>query len=319
MKGSFSEDALEQFTRLAAEKQGLDFAEGEVYDFARCVRSDGSFYGTGGKCRKGTEAGAKEEEAPKTAGGKKRRATAEAKKEAKAASRAAAGAKVSANAARTRALKEELEKIKDKMKGASPEEQNRLIQGAMDRATERSKVTATPGMAAKVKAAKEKLKAEKAANGGKRTDRLQEERSLERNRQQREMDRKVKETRENSPRVKDLQDRIARGDKTAMEEMRALRAAGKVGKEPGFAPGQKARNDAKEAANVKAGKSPVADVKPARKPRDRALTAKEQAALDAKTGRLRPSSVAEGIQREQMRAERAERKGTQAGDSGKKV
>ena len=192
MKGSFSEDALEQFARLAAEKQGLDFSEGEVYDFARCVRSDGSFYGTGGKCRKGTEAGDKEEEAPKTKGGKKRRATAEAKKEAKAASRAAAGAKVSANAARTRALKEELEKIKDKMKGASPEEQNRLIQGAMDRATERSKVTATPGMAAKVKAAKEKLKAEKAANGGKRTDRLQEERRLERNRQQREMDRKLK-------------------------------------------------------------------------------------------------------------------------------
>ena len=64
MKGSFSEDALEQFARLAAEKQGLDFAEGEVYDFARCVRSDGSFYGTGGKCRKGTEAGDKEEEAP---------------------------------------------------------------------------------------------------------------------------------------------------------------------------------------------------------------------------------------------------------------
>ena len=121
MKGSFSEDALEQFARLAAEKQGLDFAEGEVYDFARCVRSDGSFYGTGGKCRKGTEAGAKEKA-------------------------------------------EELA----------------------------SRVTATPGMAAKVKAAKEKLKAEKAANGGKRTDRVQEEKRLERNRQQREMDRKLK-------------------------------------------------------------------------------------------------------------------------------
>ena len=65
MKGSFSEDALEQFARLAAEKQGLDFSEGEVYDFARCVRPDGSFYGTGGTCRKGSDAGDKKPEAPK--------------------------------------------------------------------------------------------------------------------------------------------------------------------------------------------------------------------------------------------------------------
>jgi 2',3'-cyclic-nucleotide 2'-phosphodiesterase (5'-nucleotidase family) len=55
-----------------------------------------------------------------------------------------------------------------------------------------SSITATPGMAAKVKAAKEKLKAEIAANGGKRTDRIQEERRLEQNRKQREMDRKEK-------------------------------------------------------------------------------------------------------------------------------
>ena len=33
-----------------------------VWDFARCQRPDGSIYGTGGKCRKGTEIGAESEE-----------------------------------------------------------------------------------------------------------------------------------------------------------------------------------------------------------------------------------------------------------------
>lgn len=40
-----------------------------VYEFARCQRADGSYYGTGGKCRKGKEAGEKIEEpapTPKT-------------------------------------------------------------------------------------------------------------------------------------------------------------------------------------------------------------------------------------------------------------
>ena len=55
MKGLFSEEALRAYSKLAAEKQGLDFAEGGSYDFTRCVRPDGSAYGTGGRCRKGTE------------------------------------------------------------------------------------------------------------------------------------------------------------------------------------------------------------------------------------------------------------------------
>lgn len=301
MKGSFSEDALEQFARLAAEKQGLDFSEGEAYDFARCVRSDGSVYGTGGKCRKGTEAGAKEEEAPKRTpkqenedyrreaqtrqrirgelareiAKKTGKSVTDPEVQKEAVRRLDARRGTPANEAKPAGKPEVPVLTKDDMAKMSVSDlkavkkamderafgkdsaplSNTQLQGMSDqnkRINEEiaSRVTATPGMAAKVKAAKEKLKAEKAANGGKRTDRLQEERRLERNRQQREMDRKVKET---------------------------------------------------------------------RKPRDRALTAKEQAELDAKTGRLRPSSVAEGIQREQMRAERAARKGTQAGDSGKKV
>ena len=44
-----------------------DFSEAalETLDFARCQRPDGSYYGTGGQCRKGSPAGTKEKAAPK--------------------------------------------------------------------------------------------------------------------------------------------------------------------------------------------------------------------------------------------------------------
>ncbi len=44
-----------------------DFSESaqDALDFARCQRPDGSFYGTGGQCRKGSPTGAKEKAAPK--------------------------------------------------------------------------------------------------------------------------------------------------------------------------------------------------------------------------------------------------------------
>ena len=46
----------------------------EVLDFARCQRPDGSYYGTGGQCRKGVSVGPKEKAALKkaAAGGSKR-------------------------------------------------------------------------------------------------------------------------------------------------------------------------------------------------------------------------------------------------------
>jgi hypothetical protein len=59
MKGYFSEKTLNNYARLAAEKLDADFAEGDSYDFTRCIRPDGSTYGTSGKCRKGTEGAAK--------------------------------------------------------------------------------------------------------------------------------------------------------------------------------------------------------------------------------------------------------------------
>jgi hypothetical protein len=42
-------------------------ADGGYFDFARCQRADGSFYGTSGKCRQGNEVGAKEVQAAKSA------------------------------------------------------------------------------------------------------------------------------------------------------------------------------------------------------------------------------------------------------------
>ena len=55
MQGSFSSDALQAYKTLIAEQHPSDFSEGETYDFTRCVRKDGTVYGTSGQCRKGTE------------------------------------------------------------------------------------------------------------------------------------------------------------------------------------------------------------------------------------------------------------------------
>ena len=52
MQGSFSEKALEIFSLLASQSQGINYSESEKdsYDFTRCVRPDGSSFGTSGKC-----------------------------------------------------------------------------------------------------------------------------------------------------------------------------------------------------------------------------------------------------------------------------
>jgi len=57
-QGGFSEEAFEKYQRLLFEQGNVEFSEGETYDFTRCMRPDGSFYGTRGKCKKGSEAGA---------------------------------------------------------------------------------------------------------------------------------------------------------------------------------------------------------------------------------------------------------------------
>lgn len=52
MNGSFSEQSLSKYQNLLQDKLNSfgELVEGEVYDFARCVRPDGTFYGTRGRC-----------------------------------------------------------------------------------------------------------------------------------------------------------------------------------------------------------------------------------------------------------------------------
>ena len=73
-QGTFKPESIEQLYAAYAEKHGASDSYdesaqsfSEAYDFARCQRPDGSFYGTSGQCRMGKEAGAKQEE-PKGAG-----------------------------------------------------------------------------------------------------------------------------------------------------------------------------------------------------------------------------------------------------------
>jgi hypothetical protein len=49
MLGHFSEEAVEAFIQMSCEDKGLDYSE--TFDFARCQRPDGSFYGTRGMCK----------------------------------------------------------------------------------------------------------------------------------------------------------------------------------------------------------------------------------------------------------------------------
>jgi hypothetical protein len=53
MKGYFDEKSLETYNVLVANKAGVDFSEGEVYDFTRCLKPSGKAYGTDGQCKKG--------------------------------------------------------------------------------------------------------------------------------------------------------------------------------------------------------------------------------------------------------------------------
>jgi hypothetical protein len=173
--GGFSEDALNLF-QLAASESSYEFTEGEdMYDFTRCVRSDGTAYGTGGRCVKGSQ----EDKAPVAPAPPKGKMT---KKDSV------------ANVLRTQKETSDLmkkvgaEQMRNNPALRKEVEEMRARQEKLKAAQEGG----TPGMAARIKAAKEKLAAEKKANGGKRTDRIQEEKRLAQNRAQRERDAKVK-------------------------------------------------------------------------------------------------------------------------------
>lgn len=53
--GHFTEDALTKFNAMCA--AGVDFGEGPVYDFARCIKKNGEIYGVspGEVCKEGKQ------------------------------------------------------------------------------------------------------------------------------------------------------------------------------------------------------------------------------------------------------------------------
>lgn len=63
MKGHFSKSSEIKFKKALSHLHGLDYTESELFEFTRCVRPDGSAYGTGGKCKKGVAADKSELEA----------------------------------------------------------------------------------------------------------------------------------------------------------------------------------------------------------------------------------------------------------------
>ena len=238
MKGSFNEKSLLAYAELVAEKTDVDFAEGEVYDFTRCVRANGSFYGTSGRCRKGSPAGPKEEEAPKGRQGRSdvdHLATAADKKSAldairnEAAKRAAAGDEKGVDAA---------------------------IKAYARLAKAQTKEGASKGSSginlAKVQAAKAKLAADKKANGGKRLDRIQEEQRLEQNRIQRENDKKLEKNIEKEEKAKKPEAPL-RGQNLANKMMDHVNISNRVAANHGGAIRTKAAKEEHAAELKKAG------------------------------------------------------------------
>jgi hypothetical protein len=190
--GGFSEEALNLF-QLAASESSYEFAEGEdMYDFTRCVRGDGSAYGTGGRCVKGTQEDKKPEEkktkswSPPTGKNRPPENPTAAQITAMTTDQLWDGkASYKPGTAGHQAYKNEIDRRRERDEKLERRKFEESIKA-------KSGVTATPGNIAKAKAAREKLAAEKKANGGKRTDRIQEEKRLARNRAEKEREAKLK-------------------------------------------------------------------------------------------------------------------------------
>ena len=211
--GGFTEEALAAYQKALAEQAGTDFAEGDLYDFTTCIRPDGSSYGTGGTCRKGSKGEAKAKE---NKGGMRDSSVAESRK----------------------AMKHQREQMN--------------LHGNKIAELEDAGKKVPPALRAKYNLAKASYNSHrKAINAA-----------------------------------------------TGVEKSPVMQAAREAGR------AEEKKNQEKRA--IQRGEERVARAGA----RDRALTPKEQAAVDAKVGRkLGPSKVAEGLQREQMRADRAARLG----------
>jgi hypothetical protein len=166
---NFTEESYAAFREAASER----------YDFSTCQRSDGSYYGTGGTCRKGSPVSGgvpKGEKAAKSGGGGGGGLTADQKAEQL--------RQINAQEGRGGGVGKE---------GRSPVGKKGIVSDAEKAGMSKSGgggTTATPGNAAKTKAAAEKLKADKKAGGGVRQDRKEEAKRKEQNKAQKERDAK---------------------------------------------------------------------------------------------------------------------------------
>lgn len=75
--GTFDQKAFELFESSFSETENFSEAT-ELYDFARCQRPDGTFYGTGGQCRKGSPTSEKAEKSKTDGSGRRPRAAIDA-------------------------------------------------------------------------------------------------------------------------------------------------------------------------------------------------------------------------------------------------
>ena len=238
MKGSFNEKSLLVYSELVTEKMDMDFAEGEVYDFTRCMRADGSFYGTSGRCRQGSPAGPKEE----------------------------------------------VERT-----------------GRQRTPSERSARSKDDDVSFPSNSKKPGLRDSSVAELRKAMKHHREQMMLHGN--------KIAELDNAGKGVpKSLRDKFNKAKESYNTHRKAINDATGIMKRPVMQEareaGRAAEKKKQEERAIQRGKEFVARAGT----RDRSLTPKEQAEIDAKLGRTPgPSKLAEGIQREQMRAERAAR------------
>jgi len=189
MLGSFNQKSLELFQEAMSESMFSDFSEGDSYDFTTCIRPDGSAYGTAGKCRKGTEGQAKAKgAAPKSqvdlvTPQKMGPADVDRIKKYR-----------EDESAKLKNLNDSLKKNPNFANDPAVASRKKILERNVAAANKELKdLEGTSGInLSKVKAAKAKLAADKATNGGKRLDRIQEEQRLARNKAQRELDAKGK-------------------------------------------------------------------------------------------------------------------------------
>jgi hypothetical protein len=153
-QGGFSEEAFEKYQRLLSEQENVEFSEGETYDFTRCMRPNGTYYGTRGKCKKGSETGAKESVAKPTGEAKREAAgrvsTADAKKLKSSLEKQIGAAAKEGNQEKTDNLMKALQAVTEKIREREGEAKKEASVGSKESAYKPPAYNPNPELNAKV-------------------------------------------------------------------------------------------------------------------------------------------------------------------------